>query len=243
MAKADSRALGSDHALLSGGQADSADPPAFGSGDDGEFALEAERFWPPEERVDRAARLPSAPKPRYRRGPRSRGNAKPPREVSTAVVDHPLQVTHAVNEPFDVGATGNPALAEYELMEALAGAAARSEDAGQAARLVAAIVPLALRLTPDVSESLWPVLPDLLAAVGQVAELLRRRPANRPLLCLLPMLLRRTAGELRRRLRAKQPVTGPEAAQILTRQAALMFNLRRGQHAAIDDGEGASSTI
>jgi hypothetical protein len=206
------------------------------AGDDGEFGLESEHFWPPETNVDRAPPMPSAPRSRRRRGTRSPRNGDPRLLASSSPADQPAPAERSVNTPLDLGPlTGNEALAPYELIEAIGVAAARSDDDAQSARLVAAIVPLTVRLVPDVSASLWPLLPDLLAATARVAELLRRRPANRPLLALLPMLLRRSVAELRQRLRDGQPVTGDVAAQVLTQQAATIFNLRRSQTATAHD--------
>lgn len=216
------------------------DPPSVV--DDGEFALEGEHFWPPETDVDRDPLVPSVPKPRRRRGTRSQRDGYPQVHVSSPVANQPTAIERPVATPFEPGPrTGNDALVPYELMEAIALAAAHTDDDAHSARLVAAIVPLAFQLTPDVTTSLWPLLPDLLAATARVAEVLRRRPANRPLLALLPLLLRRTVAELRQRTLDRPPLTGDLAAQMLTQQAAIVFPVRRGSGASAADTSAAST--
>jgi hypothetical protein len=119
-------------------------------------------------------------------------------------------------------------LEDDELVQALATAATEAHSKGEAARLIAATVPLALRRAPDVYRALWPALPALIQGTVGVTRLLHSRSATRPLVAeLLPPILRGTVAHLAQYARHNQSITRRLAAKVLARQTAAILRRRQ----------------
>ncbi len=149
--------------------------------------------------------------------PSKRGDVPPhPEAASSAVFPSVPEVDpfRAVATPSDPRAL----LDDWELMAALATAAAAAVEDTAAAAFVAAMVPVSLRLVPSLDRALWPAIPELLHGVVRLATALRSRPAGRHLLDRLPMILRRTSARLAREAAYGQPVTRELTAQILGKE-------------------------
>ena len=135
--------------------------------------------------------------------------------------------------PFDTSAReqqpwSNALFEDYELMETLAAAAVAADDEGEAIGLVAAIVPLALRLVPDALRALTPAVPGLIHGAVRVTRLLHGRPAARPLIGLVPIILRRTTAHLAQHAADGHRPTPRFAARVLNWHAATVLNSRFG---------------
>ncbi len=118
-------------------------------------------------------------------------------------------------------------LEDEELMQKLASAASAASSSREAAGLVAAMVPLALRSAPQVYRGLWAMLPALIDGAVGVTMRLYRQPGTRPLIGLaLPAILRSTTAELARYVQHGQVVPQRLAAQVLARQTAAILRSR-----------------
>ena len=115
-------------------------------------------------------------------------------------------------------------LEDYELMDSLAIAAAEAEDGPEAAGLIAAIIPLAIRQVPTAYRGLWPAIPVLTRGAVGVTRLLRGRPATRPWVKMMPVILCRTTKQLARQMANDQPVTRRLAAKTLARSTAAVLS-------------------
>jgi hypothetical protein len=123
-------------------------------------------------------------------------------------------------------------LEDYELMEALAAAAVAAEDEAEAEGLIAAAIPLSIRLAPTVYRALWPAIPALINGTVGVTRLLHRRSATRPRIKLIPTILRRTTVQLARHAAHGQPVTRRLASKVLAGQTAAALQHWRGPRPA-----------
>jgi hypothetical protein len=109
------------------------------------------------------------------------------------------------------------------LMEHLGSAAAGATATAEADALVSALVPLAFGWLPENRTTVAQIAPALIRGAASISRILGRRRVTRPLLRLLPSILRRTVGLLARARRRGEPVTPARAAQLLARQAAWVI--------------------
>lgn len=118
----------------------------------------------------------------------------------------------------------------YELMEMLAMAAAKTKRSAEADGLVAAMVPLALQLTPQAYRALWPALPALIRGTVQLARKLRQRRATRRLVGTLPLVLKATVSKLARYAASGRQITQPIAAKTLVGETAARLGGQTEEH-------------
>jgi hypothetical protein len=134
-------------------------------------------------------------------------------------------------------------IAHHEaLAEALASMGAMAASEAEAEAMVGASV--ATVLSARDRAALQSLLPHLVRGAAVLTRILRRRRYTRPAVRAVPTILRRTAGILRRRAQAGQPVTRRLAARVLATQtrrvlssppvcaAAIVRNLRGTQLAS-----------
>lgn len=120
-------------------------------------------------------------------------------------------------------------LEEYELMAALATAASKAGSRTEAEGLVAAIVPLSIRLNPQFYRALWRTLPTLLQGTVGVTRLLYGRAATRPLIRLMPFILESTATRLAGYVARGRPLNRSLVARTLARQTRMAIEQQRQQ--------------
>jgi hypothetical protein len=137
-----------------------------------------------------------------------------PASIGMPDVGHGLPVLAGLHDP---GAQ----LQDWDMMLALADAAARTRTDLSAAGLAAAMVPLALRLVPSLDRALWPLLPTLVRGSMALAVQMRRRPQDAGhRLGLIPFVLRRTVAALARDVAEGRPLPGHgQVLQLLESQA------------------------
>jgi hypothetical protein len=110
------------------------------------------------------------------------------------------------------------------LMEHLGSAAARAIAASEADALAAALVPLAFRWLPSERTVSARISPTLVRGVASIGRILGRRKTTRPLLRLLPSILRRTVATLARERQLGLSTTSIRAARILASEAAKIID-------------------
>jgi hypothetical protein len=103
------------------------------------------------------------------------------------------------------------------LMEHLAHAAAEAETEAEAEAFLGALVPLAARAAPSIMRA----APQLIRGISRIGRMFRRRRRTRPLVRMLPTILRQTVRTLNRpglRRRRGGQVVPRMAMQTLARQ-------------------------
>lgn len=106
------------------------------------------------------------------------------------------------------------------VMEHLGHAAAEAESEAEAEAFIGALLPIAAQLLPRVAPAVMRAVPQLVRGASQVARTLRRSPATRPLVRVLPTIARRTVADIARRAAAGGPITARDAVRSLARQSA-----------------------
>lgn len=135
---------------------------------------------------------------------------------------HSLSVSVSAGQP---ARTCSAAVQETrELMDALALAAATTEDETEAMGLVAAIVPLSLGLAPKAYRALWPALPVLVRGAMGVTRMLHRRPATRLQIKLLPKIVHDSTAQLARYALRGHDVRRSWAARVLANRTAAALS-------------------
>lgn len=110
------------------------------------------------------------------------------------------------------------------LMEHLGHAAAEAESEAEAEAFAAALVPLATRLIPRAAPALLRAAPRLIQSVSRVTRMLRRNPTTRPLVRVLPGIMRRTAIDVARRIGRGQRLSPQMAVRSLAAQTARVLS-------------------
>ncbi|MFC0389080.1 hypothetical protein [Muricoccus vinaceus] len=113
---------------------------------------------------------------------------------------------------------------EMALMEQIAHEAAAAHNGAAAEALAGSLVPLATRLARASAPALRRATPALAMAAGRLAGAMRRHPATRPLVRVLPHVLTRTAQAMARGAGMGQPVTPQRAVRIMAGQTYRVFN-------------------
>ena len=118
------------------------------------------------------------------------------------------------------------------LMEHLGHAAAEAESEAEAEAFIGALVPLAARVLPRAAGSLMRAAPGLVRGLAGATRTLRSNPSTRPLVRVLPTVMRRTAAAVARQSAQGRPPTPQQAVRMLARQTAQVVGNPRQATAA-----------
>ncbi|MBI0539369.1 hypothetical protein D9599_27990 [Roseomonas sp. KE2513] len=124
----------------------------------------------------------------------------------------------------EMGFAGAGAQGEMALMEQIAHEAAAAHSGVAAEALAGSLVPLATRLARAGAPALRRATPALAMAAGRLAGAMRRNPATRPLVRVLPHVLTRTAQAMARGAGMGQPMPPQRAVRIMAGQTYRVFN-------------------
>jgi pyruvate/2-oxoglutarate dehydrogenase complex dihydrolipoamide acyltransferase (E2) component len=144
--------------------------------------------------------------------------------------------------------TNGDAIIEGELESALAGqgmhpaalmehyghAAAEAESEAEAEAFLFPLIPLAAKLlAPQIGRLVMRRAPQLIRGVTRASRILRRNPRTRPLVRVMPTVVRRTVADIGRQTAQRgRPVTPQAASAALARQTqAVLGNPRQCVHA------------
>jgi hypothetical protein len=104
------------------------------------------------------------------------------------------------------------------MMEHLGHAAAETHSEAEAEALAGAMIPLAARIVPRAAPALMRATPGLVCGISGVVNGLRRSPSTRPLVRVVPAIVRRTALSVAQQAARGAPVTPQTAVRALARQ-------------------------
>jgi hypothetical protein len=104
------------------------------------------------------------------------------------------------------------------MMEHLGHAAAETHSEAEAEALAGAMIPLAARVIPRAAPVLMRATPGLVCGISGVVHGLRRSPTTRPLVRVVPAIVRRTASSIAQQASRGAPVTPQTAVRTLARQ-------------------------
>jgi hypothetical protein len=116
------------------------------------------------------------------------------------------------------------------MLEHLGHAMAEAESEAEAEALAGALIPLVARAVPRAGPTLMRAMPGLVCGVASVVRSVRRSPTTRPLVRVVPGIVRRTATIIARQAAQGRPVTPQTAVRTLARQTYQV--LSRPQTAA-----------
>jgi hypothetical protein len=109
------------------------------------------------------------------------------------------------------------------MMEHLGHAAAETQSEAEAEALAGAMIPLAARIVPRAAPALIRATPGLVCGISGVVHGLRRSPATRPLVRVVPAIVRRTALSVAQQASRGAPVTPQTAVRTLAQQTLRML--------------------
>lgn len=104
------------------------------------------------------------------------------------------------------------------MLEHLGHAAAAAESEAEAEALAGAMIPMAARAVPQAAAALTSATPGLVCGLAGVVRALRANPATRPLLRVVPAIVRGTALTVSRQAAAGRPVSPRNAVRALAQQ-------------------------
>jgi hypothetical protein len=104
------------------------------------------------------------------------------------------------------------------MMEHLGHAAAETQSEAEAEALAGAMIPLAARIVPRAAPTLMRATPGLVCGLSGVVRGLHRSPSTRPLMRIIPAIVRRTALSVAQQAARGAPVTPQTAVRTLARQ-------------------------
>jgi hypothetical protein len=104
------------------------------------------------------------------------------------------------------------------MMEHLGHAAAETHSEAEAEALAGALIPLAARVIPRAAPTLMRATPGLVCGVAGVVRSLHRNPSTRPLVRVVPTIVRGTAANIAQKTSLGAPVTPQAAVRTLARQ-------------------------
>jgi hypothetical protein len=104
------------------------------------------------------------------------------------------------------------------MMEHLGHAAAETHSEAEAEALAGAMIPLVTRVVPRAAPALMRATPGLVCGISGVVHGLRRSPSTRPLVRVVPAIVRRTAASIAQQAARGAPVTPQTAVRTLARQ-------------------------
>jgi hypothetical protein len=104
------------------------------------------------------------------------------------------------------------------MLEHLGHAAAETQSEAEAEALAGAMIPFAARIVPRAAPALTRATPGLVCGISGVVRGLHRSPSTRPLLRVVPAIVRRTALSIAQQAARGVPVTPQTAVRALARQ-------------------------
>jgi hypothetical protein len=104
------------------------------------------------------------------------------------------------------------------MMEHLGHAAAESDGEAEAETLVGALIPLAARVVPRAAPTLMRAMPGLASGVAGVVRSLHRDPVTRPLVRVVPAIVRSTAANIAQNASRGVEMTPQAAVRALAQQ-------------------------
>jgi len=104
------------------------------------------------------------------------------------------------------------------MMEHLGHAAAETHSEAEAEALAGAMIPLATRIVPRAAPALMRATPGLVCGISGIVRSLHRSPSTRPLVRVVPSIVRRTALSVAQQAARGLPVTPQTAVRTLARQ-------------------------
>jgi hypothetical protein len=108
------------------------------------------------------------------------------------------------------------------MLEHLGHAAAAAQTEAETEALVGAMIPLAARVVPGAASAIARSAPGLVCGAVGAAKKLHQSPATRPLIRLMPTIIRRTASSVAQQVQGG-PVSPQEAMRTLARQTAQVL--------------------
>jgi hypothetical protein len=112
------------------------------------------------------------------------------------------------------------------MMEHLGHAAAETQSEAEAEALAGAMIPLIARLVPQAAPAVLRATPGLVCGVAGVVRSLRQNPATRPLVRVVPAIVRGTATSIAQQVAQGTPVAPATAVRALARQAVRVLGSR-----------------
>jgi len=112
------------------------------------------------------------------------------------------------------------------MLEHIGHAAAETESEAEAQALAGAMIPLAARAVPAAAPSLLRAAPALVCSVAGVTRALRQNPGTKPLVRVMPAIVRRAAKSLARQSAGGNPVSPQPAVRILANETAKLLGTR-----------------
>jgi pyruvate/2-oxoglutarate dehydrogenase complex dihydrolipoamide acyltransferase (E2) component len=111
------------------------------------------------------------------------------------------------------------------LMEHYGHAAAEAESEAEAEAFIFPLLPLAAKfLAPQIGRMVMRNAPQLIRGVTRAVRTLRRNPRTRPLVRVMPTVVRRTMADLGRQASSGRPVTPQAATATLARQTRAVLS-------------------
>jgi hypothetical protein len=104
------------------------------------------------------------------------------------------------------------------MMEHLGHAAAEAHGEAEAESLAGAMIPLAARIVPQAAPTLTRAMPGLVSGITGVVRNLRRNPVTRPLVRVVPTIVRRTAANVARSTSRGVAMTPQQTLRMLAQQ-------------------------
>src|SRR4029077_6302439 len=109
------------------------------------------------------------------------------------------------------------------MMEHLGHAAAESHGEAEAETFASALIPLAARVVPNAAPTLMRAMPGLASGVAGVVRSLHRDPVTRPLLRVVPTIVRGTAANIAQNAARGVEMTPQAAVRALALQTLRML--------------------
>ena len=113
------------------------------------------------------------------------------------------------------------------MMEHLGHAAAEAHGEAEAESLAGAMIPLAARVVPQAAPTLMRAMPGLVSGVAGVVRRLHRDPCTRPLVRVVPAIVRGTAANIAQNAARGVEVTPQAAVRALAQQTLRCLEARR----------------
>jgi hypothetical protein len=113
------------------------------------------------------------------------------------------------------------------MMEHLGHAAAEAHGEAEAESLAGAMIPLAARVVPQAAPALTRAMPGLVSGLSGVVRQLHRDPITRPLVRIMPTIVRRTATDIAQSTAQGASVSPEHALRMLARQILRVLGNRQ----------------
>src|SRR5262245_37774650 len=112
------------------------------------------------------------------------------------------------------------------MMEHLGHAAAETHSEAEAEALAGAMIPLSARVVPAAGPAIMRAAPGLICGLSGLVSSLRRSPTTRPLVRVVPAIVRSTAASIARQSAQGAPVTPQAAVRALASQTVRVLGSR-----------------